>query len=88
MSLERGLLAVLIVLVAAIQYGLAIYTIRDLLRRPRVRGDNKTAWALLILALPFVGALIYGIMGPTSFLPRPNRPVHRSVSMLDENDLR
>jgi hypothetical protein len=24
--------------------------------------------------LPFVGALIYLVMGPTSFIPRPNRP--------------
>lgn len=88
MSFERGLLAFGIVVVTAIQYGLVIFTIRDLVRRPRVRGDNKFAWALLILAVPFAGALIYGIAGPTSFLPRPNRPVHHSVSVLDEDDLR
>jgi hypothetical protein len=53
-----------------------------------VRGDSKVGWGLLILAVPFIGALIYGIMGPTSFLPRPNRPPRGSVSVLDENDLR
>lgn len=88
MSLERTILAVLIVLVTAVQYGLVVYTIRDLVRRPRVRGDNKVAWGLIILTLPFIGALLYGIMGPTSFLPRPNRPPRRSVAILDENDLR
>lgn len=88
MSLERTILAILIVLVTAIQYGLVVYTIRDLARRPRVRGDNKVAWGLIILTLPFIGALLYGIMGPTSFLPRPNRPPRRSVATLDENDLR
>jgi hypothetical protein len=76
------------VVATAIQYGLAIYTIRDLIRRPRVRGGNKVAWGLIILVLPFVGALLYGVMGPTSFLPRPNRPARHSVAVLDENDLR
>lgn len=87
MSLERWLVAILIVIVAAIQYGLVIYTLRDLARRPSVRGDNKTAWGLLILAAPFVGALIYAVMGPTSFLPRPNRPPRRTVARVDEQDL-
>lgn len=88
MSIERWLVAVLIVIVGALQYGLAVYTLRDLSRRPRVRGDNKTAWGLLILALPFAGALIYAVMGPTSFLPRPHRPPRRSVVSIDEHDLR
>lgn len=88
MSLERWIVAMLIVVVAAIQYGLTVYALRDLIRRPSVRGNNKVGWGLLILAVPFVGALIYGVMGPTSFLPRPNRPPRRIVSVLDENDLR
>ena len=88
MSFERWIIAILIVVVAAIQYGLVIYGLRDLARRPSVRGNNKIGWGLLILAVPFVGALIYGVMGPTSFLPRMNRPPRRSVATLDENDLR
>lgn len=88
MSTERWILAILVVIMAALQYGLAIYTVLDLIRRPTVRGNNKVAWGLLILAAPFVGALIYGIMGPTSFMPRPNRPPRASVSTLDEHDLR
>jgi hypothetical protein len=74
MSWQTWLLAILILIVAALQYGLMFYAIRDLMRRPSVRGDNKVIWVFVILILPFVGALIYLIMGPTSFLPRPNRP--------------
>lgn len=62
-----------IVLWAALQYGLAVWALRDLQRRPRVRGDNKTLWALVILAVPVVGPLAYATYGPTSFLPRPPR---------------
>ena len=40
------------------------------LRRPAVRGDNKVAWGLAIVCLPYVGALLYGYMGAASFLPR------------------
>ena len=70
-------LAIAIVLWGAAQYGLAVYTLRDLARRPRVRGDNKVLWALVILTLPLVGALLYASMGPTSFLPRAGRPAPR-----------
>lgn len=87
MTLERWILASLIVVVAAIQYGLAIYALRDLSLRPSVRYNNKVGWGLLILAVPFVGALIYAIAGPTSFLPRPNRPPRAGITRLDEEDL-
>lgn len=70
---QTWILAALIVLWGTIQYALAIYTLRDLARRPRVRGDNKLIWALVILTLPLVGGLIYATMGPTSFMPRPRR---------------
>ncbi|HEY7032960.1 MAG TPA: PLD nuclease N-terminal domain-containing protein [Thermomicrobiales bacterium] len=82
MSLERWSLAIAILLLAAVQYGLTIYAMRDLLRRPSVRGNNKVAWGLLILTLPFVGPLLYTYMGPTSFLPRdraPGRVARRSA---------
>src|SRR3954447_6863392 len=85
---ERWALAVALLLVAGLQYGLAIHSLRDLARRPSVRGNNKVAWGLVILALPFLGALLYGALGPTSFLPRANRPLPPAVSMLDENDLK
>lgn len=87
MPLQRWILAFLIVVGAGLQYGLVYYSLRDLARRPTVRGNNRIAWGLLILTLPFAGALIYSTMGPTSFLPRPNRPPRASLSTLDENDL-
>ncbi|MEA2513137.1 MAG: Phospholipase D-nuclease N-terminal [Thermomicrobiales bacterium] len=78
MSLERWSLAFAIVLLAAAQYGLTVYALRDLIRRPSVRGNNKVAWGLLILTLPFLGPLLYTYMGPTSFLPRGRRYPRRS----------
>lgn len=72
-SPHTALLLLGIVLWAAVQYGLAYWTLRDLARRPRVRGGNKVVWALVILVLPLVGALLYAWMGPTSFLPRASR---------------
>ena len=67
-------LALLVVLFGALQYGLIIYALRDLMRRPSVRGDNKPLWALVILILPVAGAVIYATIGPTSFIPRSERP--------------
>jgi hypothetical protein len=74
MSWQTWLLALLILIAGAAQYGLMVYCVRDLMQRPTVRGDNKVIWAFVILCLPFLGALLYQIMGPTSFIPRPNRP--------------
>lgn len=70
MSLQTMLLATLIVSFGAVQYTLMTHAIRDLLHRPRVRGGNKVSWGLAILCLPIAGALIYGWMGPTSFIRR------------------
>jgi len=81
MSWQTWLLALFILVVAAVQYGLMFYCIRDLVKRPSVRGDNKVIWAFVILTLPFLGALIYQVMGPTSFLPRPNRPLTYAEAM-------
>lgn len=64
------LLVVVVIVWAAAQYGLVYWTLRDLRQRPRVRGDNKVLWALIILCLPVAGAVIYATIGPTSFLPR------------------
>ncbi len=79
MSWERWALAILILLLAAVQYGLIAVALRDLLRRPSVRGNNKVAWGLIILTLPFIGPLLYSYMGPTSFLPRDQAGSRRFV---------
>jgi hypothetical protein len=74
MSWQTWLTAVLIVLAGVLQYGLMAYAIRDLRHRPRVRGRNKVAWALVVLCIPFAGALAYAVYGPTSFRDRPLPP--------------
>ena len=88
MSWQRWALAILVLIFAAAQYTLLAYALIDLHRRPRVRGENKMGWALVVAAIPIAGPLIYGVFGPTSFLPRPNRPPRRENVVLDERDLR
>lgn len=76
---QTWLLATVVILWIAAQYGLAIWALRDLWQRPRVRGDNKVLWALLILIVPILGPILYSSLGPASFLPRstPRRPGFR-----------
>src|SRR5680860_137306 len=71
MTLQAAMLATLIAILGAAQYALCVQAIRDLVRRPRVRGDNKVLWALGILCIPIAGAIVYNWMGPTSFIHRP-----------------
>lgn len=73
MTLSSIAAGVGVLLLAVAWYGLQIAAIRDLRQRPRVRGNNKLAWAFAILCLPYAGALGYLTFGPTSFLPRPRR---------------
>lgn len=76
MSVQTIALALAIIAFGAAQYTLVYQAIRDLMRRPRVRGGNKMSWALLILCVPIAGALAYGWLGPTSFLQ--SRAVQRN----------
>ncbi len=71
MSIQTAMLATLVIVFGVAQYALCIQSLRDLMRRSRVRGNNKVLWALAILCVPIGGALIYNWMGPTSFLHRP-----------------
>ncbi len=66
-------LLVAILSFAVMYYGLAYLALRDLIRRPAVRGENKVVWGLVILCIPIAGALLYGYMGATSFIARPHR---------------
>ena len=59
------------------QYGLVALALRDLLRRPAVRGGNKVAWGLAILAIPFVGPLVYAAWHP-GVLPETPRRLSRA----------
>lgn len=73
MSLQALLLATVIAGFGAAQYALMVHAMRDLIHRPRVRGGNKVLWGLAILCIPIGGALLYGWMGPASFIRRPSR---------------
>lgn len=75
MSLQSFLLAILVVLYGAAQYALMVQALRDLARRPRVRGGNKVTWGIVILTIPIAGALLYSWMGPTSLMRRSDAAV-------------
>lgn len=73
MTWQSGMLTGLVVLLGIAQYTMTIAAINDLLQRPRVRGGNKIVWGLVVLCVPFAGAIVYGWMGPASFLRRGQR---------------
>jgi hypothetical protein len=72
-DLKTFLLICAVLLWASVQYGLMAWALRDLMRRARVRGDNKLLWAMLILIVPIVGPLLYAVAAPTSPLLHPPR---------------
>jgi len=72
-DLKTFLLISAVLLWAGVQYGLMAWAVRDLLRRPRVRGDNKVLWAMLILTVPVIGALFYAAVAPMTPIGRAPR---------------
>lgn len=46
-----------------INLALVVIAFRDLIKRKRVRGGNKVLWGILIIALEFVGPIIYLFWG-------------------------
>lgn len=74
MPFSSILLAAAVAAYGIIQYTFTIQALRDLRRRPRVRGGSRTAWGLVIMCIPIFGALIYSIMGPTSFRQQSAMP--------------
>jgi hypothetical protein len=65
-DLGTFLLICAVLLWAGVQYGLMVWAVRDLIRRPSVRGNNKILWGMLILTVPVLGALIYAVVAPVS----------------------
>ncbi len=72
-DLKTLLLICAVLLWAGVQYGLMAWAVRDLVRRPRVRGDNKILWAMLILTVPVIGALFYAAVAPMTPVARTPR---------------
>lgn len=80
MTVQTALAIALVAGLGTAQYTFMVQALRDLARRPRVRGGNKVAWGLLILCVPLIGALIYSWMGPTSLVRRAHAPVERPIA--------
>jgi hypothetical protein len=54
----------------AMQYGFAIWALRDLLSRPRLRSDRRLLWLLLILIVPIAGPVLYSTFGSSTSRPQ------------------
>jgi hypothetical protein len=85
-ELEKILLVAAVLLWGGVQYGLMVWAVRDLTRRPRVRGNNKVLWGMLILTLPIVGALAYAVGAPLGPVLRPRRLVVPSRRLAAHDD--
>jgi len=72
-DLKTLLLILAVLLWAGVQYGLMTWALRDLMRRPRVRGENKMLWGLLILTVPVIGSVFYISVAPVSPMARAPR---------------
>ncbi len=83
MTWQRSILVAAILLFTVVYYGLAVIALRDLWRRPAVRGENKTGWALAILCLPILGAVLYGYLGTPGSLVRSNRASEQEFTPFD-----
>ena len=86
MTWQRSILVAAILLFTVVYYGLAAIALRDLWRRPAVQGDNKTGWALAILCLPILGAVLYGYLGTPGSLSRAPEPEFTPFDHLFEDD--
>ena len=62
MTLEQAL--PLVIPLAAIQLGLALFALWDLLKAERrVRGDSKIIWGLVIIFVGMIGPILYLVAG-------------------------
>jgi hypothetical protein len=62
MTLEQAL--PLIIPLAVIQLGLALFALWDLVKAERrVRGDSKILWGLVIIFLGMIGPILYLVAG-------------------------
>lgn len=85
-DLQTFLLICAVLLWSGAQYGLMVWAVRDLIRRPVVRGGNKIAWGILILIVPIFGPLAYAVAAPLTTTPRPPRFVAPPRSLVTHDD--
>jgi hypothetical protein len=60
---RAGVIALLVIL--ALQVSLQVFALVDLARRPAVRGGRKWVWAVVIIAVSLLGAILYLAIGRT-----------------------
>jgi hypothetical protein len=86
LDLKTLMLICAVLLWAGVQYGLMVWALRDLMRRRRVRGDNKVLWAMFILIVPIIGALTYAVLAPDTPFARTPRlmPPMRRLAAHDD----
>lgn len=53
----------LLIPLALIQLGLMVFALVDLLKRPKVKGDNKWIWGAVIVFINIIGPIIYLVLG-------------------------
>jgi hypothetical protein len=53
----------LLIPLVLIQIGLMVFALVDLVRRPKVKGDNKWVWGVVIVVVGIIGSIIYLVLG-------------------------
>ena len=62
-SLNLGQFIALLIPLILVQIGLWVFALRDLVKRKRVKWDNKWLWGAIILLVNYVGPILYFILG-------------------------
>ena len=53
----------LVIPLILVELGLMIFALVDLVRRPKVKGNNKWLWGILVFGIGIIGPLIYFMLG-------------------------
>ena len=53
----------LVIPLILVELGLMIFALVDLVRRPKVKGNNKWLWGILVVGIGIIGPLIYFMLG-------------------------
>jgi hypothetical protein len=62
--MDTGTLVLLLIPIIAIQLGLIVFGLRDLIRPERsVKGSNKLLWGVVICFISIVGPILYFVVG-------------------------
>ncbi|MCJ7522965.1 MAG: PLD nuclease N-terminal domain-containing protein [Dehalococcoidia bacterium] len=62
-ELTTGQLIALIIPLALVELGLLAFAIYDLIKRERVKGNNKWVWGILIMFVSIIGPILYLLLG-------------------------